>query len=105
MKRTKSMIYKETPESTELLLYTMNTSKIYFRHIVPALDNLRRKYKKGTYDSEKAVDLWYHVATTSATGYNQEFSGEFQEAFTVSDRFTVAVDLERHYHEEIKLGN
>jgi len=103
MKRTKSMIYKETIESTELLLYTENTSEIYYRHIIPALDNLRKKFKKGTYNSDKAVDLWYHIATAAAKMYDKEFSGQFETCFTVTDRFTVAVELERRYSEEFKL--
>ena len=103
MKRTKNMIYKETVESTELLLYTENTSEIYYRHIIPALDNLRKKFKKGTYESNKAVNLWYYVATAAANMYNKEFCGQFNTVFTVTDRFTVAVELEKKYHEELRL--
>ena len=56
MKRTKSMIYKETVESRELLLYATNDGNLYHRMILPVIENLRKKAKKGTYDKEKAVD-------------------------------------------------
>ena len=56
MKRTRSMIYNETTESRELLLYATNDGELYRQMITPVINNLRRKASKGWYDSEKAVD-------------------------------------------------
>ena len=98
MKRTKSMIYKETPESIELLLYTTNDGRIYERSIRAAILNLQKKMKKGLYDPDKAVDLWYYIADAGSKAYYKDFG----YSFNVQDRFTVAVELERRYREEVE---
>ena len=46
MKRTKNMIYKETVESHELVLYATNDSRLYNSIVLPIIANLKRKYKK-----------------------------------------------------------
>ena len=98
MKRTKSMIYKATEESRELMLYATNDGNLYRQHITPVIDNLRKKYKKGVYDREKAIDLWYYVATDASERYYKDFGYKF----SVQDRFTVAVEMEAYYKEEIE---
>lgn len=96
MKRTKSMIYKETVESRELLLYTTNDGNLYHRMIFPVIENLRKKAKKGTYDKEKAVDAYYRIACESSKRYNRDFG----YSFSVQDRFTCAVDMEEYYRDD-----
>lgn len=98
MKRTSSMIYKATEESRELMLYATNDGNLYRQRITPVIDNLRKKYKKGVYDANKAVDLWYYVATAASENYNREFGYKF----SVQDRFTVAVEMEEYYREEVE---
>lgn len=97
MKRTKNMIYKETEESRELFLYTTNDGNLY-RHMTTAIiENLKKKAKKGVYDSEKAIDLYYNLATAGSKAYCKDFG----YSFTVQDRFTCAVDMEASYREEV----
>ena len=96
MKRTKSMIYTPTAEANELFIYTVNDSRLYHTCIIPAIENLRKKAKKGVYDSEKAIDLFYYIATAASEKYNKDFG----YSFNVRDRFTVAVDLEAYYRED-----
>lgn len=98
MKRTSSMIYKETAEANELYIYIVNTSSLYHQRIVPTIENLKKKYKKGIYDKEKAIDLWYYTATAGSDLYKKEFG----YSFSVQDRFTVAADLEAYYKEDIE---
>lgn len=62
MKRTKSMIYKETVESRELFLYATNDGDLYRKMIIPIIENLRKKATKGWYDENKAIDAYYKVA-------------------------------------------
>lgn len=95
MKRTKSMIYKETTESRELFLYATNCGNLYRQMISPAIANLRKKAIKGVYDSEKAVDMFYYIATEASNRYNREFG----YSFSVQDRFTAAVEMEAYYKE------
>ena len=97
MKRTKNMIYKETEESRELFLYATNNGKLYRRMIENVLDNLEKKVKNGIYDREKAVDAWYYVATEASNNYFKDFGYKF----SVTDRFTVAVDMAEYYEEQI----
>lgn len=97
MKRTKNMTYKETTESRELFLYATNDCDIYRSAIVPAIENLRKKYKKGIYDPEKAVDLFYYIADRASKKYGVAFGYNF----SVQDRFTCAVDMVKYYEEDI----
>ena len=95
MKRTKNMIYKETTESRELYIYSMNNRRIYdgFKYDV---NNLNKKVKKGVYDSDKAVDLFYYLATEASNLYKKEFG----YSFSVGDRFTVAVDMMEEFESD-----
>lgn len=97
MKHTESMRYNETTESRELFLYATNDGNLYRQMITPIINNLRKKAKKGTYDSDRAVDAWYTVATQASNKYNKDYG----YAFTVQERYTVAVDMEKYYVEEV----
>lgn len=96
MKRTSSMIYKETVESRELFLYATNDGNLYRQQITPVIENLRKKALKGTYDKEKAVDAYYYVACTASKMYERDFG----YSFAVQDRFTAAVDMEEYFRED-----
>lgn len=95
MKRTKNMIYKETTESRELFLYATNDGNLYRQMITPAINNLKKKLAKGQYDAQKAVDLYYYIATEASNRYYKDFGYKF----SVGDRFTVAVEMEGYYFE------
>lgn len=89
MKRTKSMVYRPTQESNELVLYAKNTGDLYRRCTETAIKSLAKKYRKGTYNKDKAVDLWYAIATEASKMYSREFGYNF----SVTDRYTAAVEL------------
>lgn len=97
MKRTKNMIYNETTESRELFLYAVNNGNLYRKTTRTILATLRKKVDKGVYDRERAVDIWYRVATEASDQYNKDFGYRF----SVADRFTAAVDMAEYYEEEI----
>ena len=96
MKRTVNMKYNETEESRELFLYATNCGNLYRQRITPAIASLRKKAIKGTYDADKAVDLFYYIATVASDMYNREYGYRF----SVADRFTAAVDMEAYYRED-----
>jgi hypothetical protein len=100
MKRTKNMVYNPTTESNELFLYATNDGNIYRRMVSPIIDNMKRKLKKGIYDKNKAVDAWYSVATEASNQYFKEFGYRF----TVTERFTAAIEMADIYEEEILFG-
>lgn len=97
MKHSKNMIYKESEESRELFLYATNDGDLYRSMISPIIANLKRKAQKGIYDNEKAVDAFYPVATEASRHYNRDFG----YSFSVTDRFTVAVDMAEYYKDEV----
>lgn len=100
MKRTKSMTHNETTESRELFLCATNDGNLYRQMITPIINNLRKKAQKGEYDSNKAVDAWYSVATEASNKYGKNFGYKF----SVQDRYTVAVEMEAYYKDEIFYG-
>lgn len=98
MKRTSSMIYKPTEESRELYLVATNESRLYFSMIVPIINNLGKKMKKGIFDKEKAADAFYYVTTEASKQYKKDYG----YSFSVQDRFTAAVDMVESYMEDIE---
>lgn len=102
MKRTKSMIFKESHESRELELYAYNCRSNSVRNLIECvIENLAKKYKKGVYESTKAVDLWYKVATVASQVYQKEFCDDNWN-FSVTDRFTAACNLEKDFFEDVE---
>lgn len=85
----------------ELELYAQNTRLIYDRHIMPAVENLKKKQKKGVYNHEKACRLWEYVAEAAAKMYNTEFGcGLWYNLFPKAERQECAKRLEAYYYEE-----
>lgn len=107
MKRTKSMIYKPSIESRELTLYAVNTCRLYDYMIVPVVRNLARKFAKGIFDADKAIDAFYPVACEAAKMYCREFARleDAPHIFSVTDRFTTAADMVDEYMENIEKGD
>lgn len=96
MKRTSSMKYQPSTESRELFLYATNSGDLYRQTIQPIITMLRKKALKGLYDSDKSVDSYYIAACRASEMYNHEFG----YSFTVTDRFTAAVDMEEYYRDD-----
>lgn len=107
MKRTKSMIYQPSTESRELTLYAVNTGRLYDCMIVPVVRNLSKKFRKGTFNADKAIDAFYPVATEAARMYCREFARleDAPQVFNVTARFTCAADMVDEYMENIEKGN
>ena len=97
MKTTKSMTFTPSTEARELLLFTVNHTELYRRSIMPVIESLQKKYNKGTYQTEKAITAFYHVATEASKLYAKDFG----YLFTVTERFTAACDLEAYFIDEI----
>lgn len=103
MKHTKNMIIKESAEATELYLFTVNESVIYHRSIIPAIENLKKKYKAGKYDNQKAIDLYYYITTEAARMYGKLYgNNNGLSIFDVTARYTAAAEMEKRYLEEIE---
>lgn len=107
MKRTKSMVYTPSTEARELTLYAVNTGSLYDRAVVPAVRNLAKKHRKGTFDADRAIDAFYPIATEAARMYCREFARleDAPQVFDVTARFTAAADMLDYYMENIEKGD
>lgn len=95
---------KHTWESRELALSAINTYSIYTNAIQPAIRCLSKKYRAGTFDADKAVKQFYHVATYAAKEYAREFcdaNTKYYKIFSTADRRLAAEDLLDYYMEDI----
>jgi len=104
MERTKNMVYRPSIESRELTLYATNDGRLYDYRIVPVVRNLAKKFAKGTFNPDKAIDAFYPVATEAAKKYCREFARveDAPRIFSVTDRFTTAADMVEYYMENIE---
>ena len=91
------MIYKPSEEARELLIVATNNGTYHKTMIMPMIKNFQRKYKKGTFNQDKAADAFYRVATAASDQYKKDYG----YGFTVTDRFTAAVDMVNYYMEDI----
>lgn len=57
-----------------------------------------KKQERGTFDKDKAADLFYYVATSASAMYDKDFGF----SFSVQQRFTAAVDMVDFYIDEIE---
>lgn len=95
---------KHTNESRELVLFAVNDYATYTGAIQPAIRNLAKKVKTGSFDTEKAATLFYHVATAAAKNYAREFCDSntpYYKIFSTADRRLVAADMLDYYMEDI----
>lgn len=89
----------------ELAMYANNDSAIYFQNIVPVIENLSKKVKRGTYDSAKALKAWEHVATAAAVKYNKEFGtpgAKYYSMFNAATRRAAAAELAENFSDEVE---
>lgn len=107
MNRTKNMFYKPSIESRELTLYATNDGRLYDYRIVPVVRNLAKKFAKGTFNPDKAIDAFYPIATEAAKKYCKEFARleDAPNVFSVTDRFTTAADMVDYFMENIERGD
>lgn len=93
-------------EARELLLYIQNDGELYRQRTVPIQENLLKKMRKGTYDSQKAVKAWKHLADAGAKKYAKEFAtpGQWHRIFPVPVRNEVAKALAEDFEAEVSVG-
>lgn len=95
-------------ESRELALFIQSDGELYRRQTLPIIKNLQRKIAKGTYDKQKALILWKHLADSGAQRYAKESGGDWNagpgawhKMFSVADRKEVAKELADYYEEHL----
>lgn len=100
-------VYKDKDAAREIQLYADNDSMLYHQRRLPILKNLSKKYKKGTYDVEKAAKLWRYYIDAAMQKYHREFGsrGKWSNLLSVPDRNLLALDYAKHTKDEFDLGN
>jgi len=100
--------YKDPDMARELELYADNDSLLYFQRRKPILINLSKKYKKGTYDIQKAAKLWRYYIDAALEKYNKEFGSrgdKWYDLMSVPDRNLLALEYAENTKAEFDLGN
>lgn len=100
--------YKDPDMARELELYADNDSLLYFQRRKPILINLGKKYKKGTYDIQKAAKLWRYYIDAALEKYNKEFGSrgdKWYDLMSVPDRNLLALEYAENTKAEFDLGN
>ena len=103
-----NMFQTESIDSRELTLHADNTQHLYTRSYVPIAKNLEKKFKKGTYDHEKAQAAWKHHADRAADDYAKEHGTKGQKGhhiFSVSARKEAAKEFANAHKAEMEAGN
>ena len=86
----------ETVESRELFLYATNNRETY-NLVIPVINNLKKHYKKGVYNAEKAIKSYYRIAHYASNLYYRNFGYKF----TVADKKRAAIHMQEYYFDQI----
>ena len=99
--------YKDPDMAREIQLYADNDSLLYTQRRKPILINLSKKYRKGTYDVDKASKLWRYYIDASLQKYHKEFGGrgKWYDLLSVPDRNLLAHEYAVSTLEEFNSGN
>lgn len=101
MKRTKNMYINPSHEANELELFCLHNDRYIYRCLQGVVANLKKYYKRGNYNPDRAIDAFYPVMTEAAKRYIREFCSIGARPFSVTDRFTAAAAMVEHFEEDI----
>jgi hypothetical protein len=99
--------YKDKDAAREIQLFADNDYMLYQQRKRPILINLGKKYKKGTYDVQKAAKLWRYYIDAAMQKYHKEYGsrGKWSNLLSVPDRNLLALDYAIETKYEFDLGN
>lgn len=87
----------------ELRLFIDNDAQLYKSQYLPIIKNLQRKIDRGTYDPNRAPQLWMYLVNNGAKQYIKQFGSpgtRMQDLFPKNVRMAVADELARDAEEE-----
>jgi hypothetical protein len=88
----------------ELVLHADNHAQLHHGSHMPIINNLKKKMKKGVYDSEKAKKLWGYHADRAAIDYHKQYGEKhtpWHKMFSTADRKQAAAHWEAHHRDEL----
>ena len=100
--------FRDPDAAREIELFADNDSQLYYQSRRPILQNLTKKYKKGTYDIDKAAKLWRYYIDAALKKYNKEFGSRgdnWYDLLDTHDRQLLAMEYAHRTKDEFDLGN
>ena len=100
--------YKDKDAAREVQLFADNDYMLYQQRKRPILINLGKKYKKGTYDVNKAAKLWRYYVDAALQKYHKENGSKgdnWYDMLSVPDRNLLSLDYAIETKNEFDLGN
>lgn len=100
--------YRDKDAAREIELFADNDSQLYYQYRRPILINLSKKYKKGTFDVDKAAKLWRYFIDAALKKYNKEFGSrgdKWYDLLDTNDRNLLATEYAMRTKQEFDLGN
>jgi hypothetical protein len=91
-------------EAHELVMHADNHAQLHHGSHMPIINNLKKKMKKGVYDSEKAKKLWGYHADRAAQSYHKEYGDKhvpWHHMFPTHVRREAAAHWEAHHRDEL----
>lgn len=99
--------YQDKEAAREIQLFADNDAQLYYSKRKPIIINLQRKYKKGTYDINKAAKLWRYYIDAAMQKYSKEYGSrgdKWHKLLSVSDRNLLALDYAMEAKKEFDKG-
>jgi len=100
--------YRDPIAAREIQLYADNDSQLYFQRRMPIVLNLQKKFKKGTYNVDKAAKLWKYYVDAAVQKYNKEFGSrgdKWFELLDMHDRKLLALEYAMDTLKDFEAGN
>ena len=100
--------YNDKDAAREIQLFADNDYMLYQQRKRPILINLGKKYKKGTYDINKAAKLWRYYVDAALQKYHKDYGtkgDKWYDMLSVADRNLLSLDYAIETKNEFDLGN
>lgn len=88
-----------TPNAREINLFIENDEELYRRMIQPIEKNLLTKFKKGEYDSAKAIKAFLNLVNEGLKKYNNTFKDN-QIKLSKDEKILCAVNLTKSFEDD-----
>lgn len=87
----------------EIYFWIINTRDIYFKRVIPLLENYTKKYVKGTFDKQKAIKGFQPIVPVGLQSYNKTFMYPYDSlSLNAREKEALAKDLYDYYEDIMK---
>lgn len=100
--------YQDKDAAREIQLFADNDYQLYESQRLPILKNLAKKYQKGTFNIDRAADLWKYYVDNALKKYHKLYGsprGNWYDLLSMQDRKRLAYDYAAETLLEFNSGN